>query len=160
MRLFVAAVVVLGLATISPVQADSITLVLDTHFGAVASDGFLKLTIDDGGTAGTVDVTFDASMLASDEYVSAWYFNFDGSGLDVDFNTAFADIGELASFTRSPVQDLKADGDGQYNLLFSFNQSGNTFVKACRLKPAQTEIVQSSSIPRIRMSFACRYGVR
>ncbi len=33
-------------------------------------------------------------------------------------------------------------------------------VKTCRLKAGLTEFVRSSSIPRIRMSSACRYGVR
>lgn len=58
-------------------SATSITLQLGSSFGSTPASGPLSITFDDGGTAGSVDITMDATGLdpSLKEFVSDWYIN-------------------------------------------------------------------------------------
>lgn len=146
--------VVLALAVVvaTPAYADSITLDLDEHFGATASDGtlsvtFTDITLDDNVTS-AVRITFNAGALATDEHVKNWYFSFSGDG-GTTFDASalsFAHTGETdwdtsasgsVTITQGANRDkgaggegMQADGDGIYNLLVEFasGESDNRFI--------------------------------
>ena len=89
----------------------------------------LTATIEDSGTPGTdkVKITMDATALLGSDKITEWYFNVKLSGLATgDFSELFA----ASSLDAVDVDydDLKADGDGKYDIQFTFSTSGNTFV--------------------------------
>lgn len=99
-------------------QADSVTFVLDESFGAVPPTGSPTITFDDENTAGSVELTFDLTDLSGGEKVTSWYFNFADDATTLSF---FYDSGPAASaITTSSSQDLQANGDGGYNILFDW----------------------------------------
>jgi hypothetical protein len=99
-------------------QADSVTFVLDESFGAVPPTGSPTITFDDENTAGSVEVTFDLTDLSGGEKVTSWYFNFADDATDLSF--AYGSGPDVSAITTSSSQNLQANGDGLYNILFDW----------------------------------------
>ena len=112
-----------------PAQATSITYGLDYEFsGGTPPEGptpWVTATFDDsGGGANTVRLTMSAGNLVDDEFIGAWYFNFDPT-LDPTLLT-FNPVDNTASEPAIPtpgVNLFKADGDGHFDILFDFPTS-------------------------------------
>jgi len=86
---------------------------------------WLRATFDDGDITGNVTLTMEDLNLTDTEFVSEWYFNLDPvlnlTNLTIDFY-------DVQSGTVSTGTDsFKADGDGLYDILFSFPTSGDRF---------------------------------
>lgn len=122
--------VILPLAFIGT-QASAATLVLDfdhefsSGFPPLGDTPWLTATFDDGDTAGTVRLTL-TSGLVGNEYFSGIYLNFDDTQ---DVTTlGFAHVsGDTATSIGQQKDSFKADGDGEYDIQFSFSPSGNNF---------------------------------
>lgn len=99
-------------------QADSVTFVLDESFGAVPPTGSPTITFDDQNTAGSVEVTFDLTDLTGGEKVTSWYFTFADDATTLAFAWGSGPV--VSGITTSASQDLQADGDGAYNILFDW----------------------------------------
>lgn len=88
---------------------------------------WLNATFDDGGSAGTVDLTITAlGLIGNQEKVRGVYFNFDPA-LDLT-QLVFSAPSKTGSF-EDPVISLgvdsfQADGDGLYDILIDFNNDG------------------------------------
>jgi hypothetical protein len=90
---------------------------------------WLTATFDDHDSAGSVTLTLTASNLVTGEFATEWYFNLDPS-MDLD-SLAIAQISKTGSFDNPTVTKdedaLKADGDGNFDILFAFaNDDGVT----------------------------------
>ena len=86
---------------------------------------WLNATFDDGGSAGTVDLTITALGLAGNqEKVAGVYFNLD-TALDPTLLVFSAPI-KTGNFNDPVISKglngFKADGDGYYDILISFNE--------------------------------------
>jgi hypothetical protein len=113
-------------------RADSITYVMDNVYsGSGTPSGAPKVTIDDGGTSGSVKFTFDATGLDSPfEKIDKWYFNtaFNIAGGTV---TGFTNLSGFVSFPSFPYSfnnttgSFKAGGDGYFDLIVNFANSGS-----------------------------------
>jgi len=119
---------------VQPAQAASVPFGLDTEFsGATPPAGspfWLLATFDDGGTAGSVSLSIDAAGLTGTEFVSEFYFNFDGdpTTLTIAEVTTGADASTAPSATVSTGTDsFKADGDGSFDVLLEYPTSGDRF---------------------------------
>lgn len=116
----------LGLMVVpAPATADTITFELDVVFSGTAPEGtapYLTATIEDLG-GGVFELTMDASALGGSEFVSGWYFNLDGgaAGLDVDYVSGI-EAGSVSLGTDA----FKADGDGWFDIRFSFDTSAGS----------------------------------
>lgn len=88
---------------------------------------WLIVNIDDGGTPGSVNLTLQAKNLIGNEYVSEWYLNLDPN-LDPD-DLSFSAPTKLGSFDTPSIKldedKYKADGDGYFDIMFSFSTGGN-----------------------------------
>jgi hypothetical protein len=82
--------------------------------------------LDDGGTPGSVTLTLSNANLVGSEFVDAWYLNLDDS-LDVTLLSFSAPI-KTGTFSNPTISKsanaYKADGDGRYDILIDFAQSG------------------------------------
>jgi hypothetical protein len=87
---------------------------------------WLNATFDDGGSAGTVDLTITALGLVGDEKVKGVYFNLDPA-LDPTQLVFSAPI-KTGQFEdpgiNLGIDGYKADGDGYYDILIEFNPDG------------------------------------
>lgn len=126
-----AACVILTLA--AGAQADSVTFVMDNPFsGSGTPTGAPKVTIDDEGTAGSVKFIFDATDLGpSSEFIAKWYFNTNVALLGGTFSAFTNIIGTVGSIDldrafNTTDSDFKADGDGYYDWVFDFANSGSS----------------------------------
>lgn len=84
---------------------------------------WLTATFDDGGSAGSVQLTLDSGLVAN-EFYSGIYFNLDPA-LDASalgFAYDGASTGPAASVSTG-TDAFQADGDGLYDILFSFPTS-------------------------------------
>lgn len=118
-------VVMVGL--LSPeANATAITFDLDVEFsGAQSPMGqvpWLRAVIDDGGGTGSVTLTLIALNLVGSEFVTGWYFNVN----PVYGSLAVAHVGGVAGSASYSQNAYKADGDGKYDLLFSFDSNAFT----------------------------------
>ncbi len=122
-RLLVLAVsLLIMLAANLPAKAASVTFTDWVKFsGSGAGTPILSVTIDDGGTPGSVTITMHATSLLSSEKITEWYFNVTlGIGTDpVHFS------GQKGSVVAGS-NAYKADGDGYYDIFFTFPTSGET----------------------------------
>lgn len=118
----------------TPVQATTLTFDYNFEFsGATAPSGpapWLKATFDDFDSSGTVQLSIAASGLTGSEFIPAVYFNVDPAIIIFDLFKGFglvdtSDVGSVIAFFGT--DSFKADGDGLYDLLFSFPTSGNRF---------------------------------
>lgn len=149
------ALAVTGLATLAvamwtmPVSATVVNFELDTEFsGADQPEGtapWVTASFDDGGGSGTVTLTISASGLVEEEFISQFYFNYSGatsvaslsysvSGTNPTGTWDATDVGPAGGGTdieydtdNSTNPNLKADGDGNFDIAFNFPTSGNTF---------------------------------
>ena len=131
-----AAALLAAVATV-PAQAATVTFEYTQSFGAAAplgSSPWATAVFDDGGSAGSVTLTMNATGTIGDANITQMYFNFDPS-LDVTnlvFTYDVASTGPAAAgggnngiFTE--VDAFQADGDGKYDILFDFPPpTGNT----------------------------------
>jgi hypothetical protein len=112
------------------VQAASVTYDFNFEFSGgtspVGSAPWLRVNFDDGGSAGSVDMTFTAVNLTANEFVSKAYFNLDpqllASGL------VFSAPTKTGTFT-SPTISLgtnayQAGPDGLFDVRFDFATGG------------------------------------
>jgi len=87
---------------------------------------WLNATFDDGGSAGSVDLTISAVGLTASEKVKGVYLNLDPT-LDPT-QLVFSDMIKTGSFENpvisTGVDGYKADGDGYYDILIEFNPDG------------------------------------
>lgn len=109
-------------------HADSFTVELGTEFsGATEPEGatpWLIMTVDDGNTPGTVDFLIEAN-LTDDEFVGAFYFNYDQSAGSLLFtsitNISGPAFNSLVTCENTLNATCKADGDGFHDLVMSFS---------------------------------------
>ena len=108
-----------------PANATTLTFGLDYEFsGATAPEGtepWITATFNDAtGNENTVNLTMNALNLVGTEFIDAWYFNFDPN-LDPTYLTF------SSTNVSTGANDFKADGDGYFDILFDFPESGNRF---------------------------------
>jgi len=128
----VCAVWVLVLASAGAARGGVITFGLVDEFSggtppaAAVPPPWLTVTIDDGGTPGSVTLTLAATNLTDSEFVSKWFLNLDPN-LDptslifsAPTKTGMFD----APIINTKVNEFKADGDGEYDIKFSFATTG------------------------------------
>ena len=126
MKFFVKAVLVTVLClSLIPVaaQATIATFDMDHEFsGAFPPVGvapWITATFDDKDTPGSVKLTMSDTHLTDSEFVAEWYFNLDPNFNPV--NLAFDYVSGVEAFSVEQGVDLyKADGDGLYDILFTF----------------------------------------
>ena len=116
-RTLAALAVVVG-ATAS---ADSVVFdLVNEYTGSQQPTGFLTATFTD--TIDGVELTLSSSLVDS-EFVSTWLFNLDPSLDPTALN--FMKVGSSGSFDdpviTTGVNAFRAGGDGQYDILFSFD---------------------------------------
>ena len=92
---------------------------------------WVNATFDDGGTAGTVDLTISALGLdGNNEKIAGVYFNldpvaFDQADLDAMLFEDLIKTGDLADPDISKIiNGFKADGDGFFDILIDLDQDG------------------------------------
>ncbi len=110
-------------------QAASVTYEMVAEFsGAFPPAGsapWLTATLDDGGSAGSVELTLEATNLTNPEFVFEWLFNLD-PGLDPN-NLFFSGPTKVGQFIDPAinlgVDAFNAAGGGLYDLQFAFNHT-------------------------------------
>ncbi len=119
-------------------NADSFTVDLSTEFsGADAPEGstpWLRMTVDDGDTSGTVDIMIEAIHLTDSEFVGAFYFNYGGDALDLGATFALNAANNVGTPTNGcwlGNDSFSAGGGGYFDIFCSFANgqwmSGGTF---------------------------------
>ncbi len=112
---------VTGLVSVAG-QASTLTLSYNYAFSGDSPGGstpWIVSTFDDHGSAGSVTLTMSLSGLTSSENVSGMYFNLDPSLNPASLTFTHAG-GVTASSITGSADAYKADGDGKYDILFSF----------------------------------------
>lgn len=111
-------------------HADSFTIELSTEFsGATEPEGstpWLSFTVDDQGTAGSVNFTITAVNLSDNEYIKNFYFNFDpnqDANLLTGFITNSAGINYTGPGDATCNDCWSADGAGYFDFLLEFQTS-------------------------------------
>jgi len=113
----------LGLSAV--VQATTITYTDFVKFsGSGSGTPDVTATIEDFG-ANTVKITMFGPGLLSSDKITEWYFNVTLPGLT---SGDFTNIGAQTGGVAVAYDDNKADGDGKYDILFTFPTSGDTFI--------------------------------
>jgi len=77
---------------------------------------WLNATFDDGGSAGSVNLTLSTAGLVDDEFVRQWYFNVEPFQT-INFTHQ---SGEVPTSTQSSSNAFKADGDGFFDILIEY----------------------------------------
>lgn len=117
--LSVAIVVTMVLFAIPSARGSTITFEYFFEFSGgtppVGSTPWLTATFDDHGESGLVTLTLSTSGLTGDEFVTGWYFNF-----NPDKNLGGLSILELGADFAKGTDSFKADGDGLYDILFTW----------------------------------------
>jgi hypothetical protein len=134
-------VLIVSLSVVPAASAAVISFDLDVEFsGATAPAGtapWLRITFDDFGASGSVQVTMEAIGLTGDEFVSGWYFNFDptlNAAAHLPSAVANPDVGWTSISAGNNA--WQADGDGLYDFRVEFAnapisdrfQDGESFV--------------------------------
>jgi len=124
------AALLVGAAWFEPAWADSITLAIDDYLPGndPIATGVPTITFEDTGV-GEVTITMDLTDLASgSEFVKEWYVNV---ALDPALFTSFTLVSGpssagyvLASSFNASDSNVKADGDGYFDIKFTFATSG------------------------------------
>ena len=90
------------------------------------SGAWATVKLQDGLAPHTVRLTFDTSGLAPGEFISNWYLNTNPAYDPPQFT--FTLVSNPTGLTLGAIQTgadaFKADGDGQYDVLFAFPSSG------------------------------------
>lgn len=88
---------------------------------------WIRIILDDGGTAGSVSLTLTDVNLTGSEFMRSTYLNFD-PGLDVD-DLIFTRTGSTGAFEDPTISTdengFKAGGDGYFDILFAFATSNS-----------------------------------
>lgn len=115
-----AAVLVFGLSQVA--SAATLSATLDFSFGNGSCGGggggttcSVVVTWDDGGTAGTVDMTIDASGLPAGTSLTEFYFNSDTTISFSGFTPAAGSSMTGAFSLTSGADCCQADGDGNFD---------------------------------------------
>lgn len=139
LSILVGGLAVAGLAVIAaPANATIATFNLTTEIsGATPPAGagpnpWVQLKIDDGNSAGTIDVEIVALNLVGTEFISGFYMNFDKPGL-LPSGLSIAPAGGVVPSTIPVATDdtnanaqFKADGDGFFDIRFDYNNGAFT----------------------------------
>lgn len=118
------------LLTAASAQAGMITFQMWEEFsGAYPPESpgpWLTATFDDGGTAGSVDLTLETTNLVDAEFVFEWMFNLDPARDPTQLVfSAPTKTGAFADPVISlGVDAFRADGDGYYDIDLVFNHTG------------------------------------
>ena len=104
-----AVLMVMGLAS----AGWALTFTLHNTFSGTAPEGSVTVTITD--VAGGVQVSIDASGLGGTEFLTGLYLNVGNGATIATINGAAVTPGQFGT------DAFKADGDGYYDLLFSFD---------------------------------------
>ena len=113
------------LAAAGPSEASILTYELNQEFsGAYEPEGtggipWLTATFDDSDSPGSVQLTLAATNLVGSEKVTRWLFNFDES-----YSLGSLDFSGTAGVVSTGLNGFNADGDGYYDIKFSFAGSG------------------------------------
>jgi hypothetical protein len=120
------------LAISASAEADVLTFDLSIEFSGAFppedSPPWLTATFDDGGSAGSVDLTLQTTNLTDAEFVHEWTFNLDPSldPTDLVFS-APVKTGAFDDPTISTaVDNFKADGDGYFDIELAFSQQNGS----------------------------------
>ncbi len=119
------------LLVVSGAGGSVLSIDLDTEIsGAQSPTGalpWLRAEFDDGGTAGSVELTLTAVNLTGTEFVALWLFNLD-SALDVT-QLVFSAPTKTGSFVTPTISlsagAFKADGDGFFDIKIAFTTSSD-----------------------------------
>lgn len=112
----------------SSAMADTFQLKYDTVFSGTTPAGsapWLLATFTDSG-ANTVKLNVSAFNLSGSEFIRYLYFN----NINAPTSFSYDFTGSTAPTPTDVLQGLnayKADGDGKYDILFKFPESGNRF---------------------------------
>ena len=109
--------VALPLAWVPAASADTIFF-LNSVFSGNQPGGTLTATFEDVAV-GTVKLTLQNDLVLQ-EYVSAWYFNFDLAKDPTGLNFSVDPLNTVSATIQTGTNAFKADGDGKYDILFSF----------------------------------------
>lgn len=122
MRNFAKWIVLAVFAALSYSAHANVTYYFNGVFSGASPSGtspWLSATFADGGTAGHVTLTMDASNLSSGEFVSDFFFNLDPSLQASSLSYTYVS-GVAYSGLDTVTNDSKADGDGLYDIRFLF----------------------------------------
>jgi hypothetical protein len=111
------------------VQAASVTFEMNIEYtGAFPPTGaapWLTATFDDGGSAGSVELTLEATNLTNPEFVFQWLFNL-APALDPN-DLVFSAPTRAGQFIDPAinlgVDSFQAAGDGYFDIQFAFNHT-------------------------------------
>jgi hypothetical protein len=140
------AAVLLAAVAAVPAQAATLTLDLNIEFsGAQSPQGatpWATAVIDDSfGGANTIRLTMDATNLVDEESITEWFFNFSGDATQLTFagvDTADATLNAIFTDNTDSIPQLKADGDGFFDIGFDFAPPPGTF--ASRFTSGETMV--------------------
>jgi hypothetical protein len=121
-RLGLAALVGALLVLPATAHATSITGVLDFTFSGSSPSGDPTVNANDNGVPGEVILTFNLNDLSPTEKVSEFFLNLDPA-LDPDDLVIEQDSGPIATVSTE-TDFFKADGDGYFDLKFSWPTGG------------------------------------
>lgn len=135
--------------TFSSAHALPFTVSLDTEIsGATAASDSILVTFDDTIADDIVRVTMDASALDEDEAITGMYLNYTGWLYNLAWTTVFADTTESIQMRYN---SYKADGDGYFDILFSWSQpgfdAGDTFIFDASAPRITADLFNASSYP-------------
>lgn len=117
-------------AFVVPAHAATLTFDMSMEFSGgtdpAGATPWITAVLDDGGTPGSVTLTLTNTNLIGGEFIDAWYLNLDDS-LDVT-SLSFSAPTKTGTFSDPTISKsanaFKADGDGKYDILIDFAQSG------------------------------------
>jgi len=94
--------------------------------GTVPAPPWLIAEFDDGGTAGSVDLTLTANNLSATEFTGEWYFNIDPVYNATDLsNLTFTVTSTTGAFDNptisKDINNLQANGNGKFDILLGFS---------------------------------------
>ncbi|MBN1930635.1 MAG: PEP-CTERM sorting domain-containing protein [Desulfobacterales bacterium] len=144
MKKFLLIITILVFGMVPSTWATSISFDLGYEFsGGTSPQGgipWVTVTFDDEGSTGSVVMTINNSGLTGTEFMSEFYFNFDSPGtLSADSEEKFNDYSIISSSTHTAIDSFKydangdnqkgykADGDGFFDLVIGFPESGDRF---------------------------------
>lgn len=116
---------------------------------------WIKAIFDDDILAGAVTLTLTATNLGDTEFVGTWYFNLDPA-LDPK-ELVFLDPIKTGSFDDPTISTginmFKADGDGFYDILFSFETADGAMDHRFNAGDAAVYTISSNTDPLTANSF-------
>ena len=129
-KILTAAIVLFGIVALTlPAYAAPITFNYSSEFsGGTAPAGtspWITATFE-SISATQVKLTFSGANLVGSEKVGEWDFNFNPTKTLANLAIAYVS-GTAANSVSKGVNAYKADGDGYYDIEFSFPTSGDTF---------------------------------